>query len=127
MLHYASSLLNVMSTIYATSLPRSRPKYLVINADEGEPGTCKDREIMRKDPHKLIEGCLLAGHAMGACAAYIYIRGEFVAEAKVLEEAIAEAYKGKATWKGICFYLALLYFDGSWTHWKRRLWNWIQV
>ncbi len=49
---------------------------------------------MRKDPHKLIEGCLLAGHAMGACAAYIYIRGEFVDEAKVLEEGISEAYKG---------------------------------
>ena len=45
-----------------------RPKYLVVNADEGEPGTCKDREILRKDPHKLIEGCLIAGRAMGACA-----------------------------------------------------------
>ena len=45
-----------------------RPKYLVVNADEGEPGTCKDREIMRHDPHKLIEGCLVAGSAMGACA-----------------------------------------------------------
>ena len=45
-----------------------RPKYLVINADEGEPGTCKDREIMRHDPHKLVEGCLIAGRAMGARA-----------------------------------------------------------
>lgn len=72
-----------------------RPKYLVINADEGEPGTCKDREIMRKDPHKLIEGCLLAGYAMGARAAYIYIRGEFYNEAMVLQQAIDEAYKGK--------------------------------
>ena len=53
-----------------------RPKYLVINADEGEPGTCKDREIMRHDPHKLVEGCLIAGAAVGAKAAYIYIRGE---------------------------------------------------
>lgn len=70
-----------------------RPHYLVINADEGEPGTCKDREIMRHDPHKLIEGCLVAGFAMRACAAYIYIRGEFVHEAKVLEDAIAECYK----------------------------------
>jgi NADH-quinone oxidoreductase subunit F len=52
-----------------------RPHYLVINADEGEPGTCKDREIMRHDPHKLIEGCLIAGFAMGAHTAYIYIRG----------------------------------------------------
>lgn len=68
-----------------------RPSYLVVNADEGEPGTCKDREIMRHDPHKLIEGCLLAGFAMRACAAYIYIRGEFVQEAIVLENAIQEA------------------------------------
>lgn len=48
-----------------------RPKYLVVNADEGEPGTCKDREIMRHDPHKLIEGCLVAGKAMGARAGWI--------------------------------------------------------
>ncbi len=69
-----------------------RPQYLVVNADEGEPGTCKDREIIRHDPHKLIEGCLVAGFAMRACAAYIYIRGEFVQEADVLETAISEAY-----------------------------------
>jgi NADH-quinone oxidoreductase subunit F len=76
-----------------------RPSYLVVNADEGEPGTCKDREIMRHDPHKLIEGCLIAGYAMRAIAAYIYIRGEFVQEANVLEQAIEEAraagYLGK--------------------------------
>merc|ERR1719433_2545540 len=58
-----------------------RPKYLVVNADEGEPGTCKDREIMRHDPHTLVEGCLVAGAAMGARAGYIYIRGEFYSEA----------------------------------------------
>ncbi|MBL4613014.1 MAG: NADH-quinone oxidoreductase subunit NuoF [Emcibacter sp.] len=69
-----------------------RPHYLVVNADEGEPGTCKDREIMRHDPHKLIEGCLVAGFAMRACAAYIYIRGEFIHEADVLDAAIQEAY-----------------------------------
>jgi hypothetical protein len=69
-----------------------RPSYLVINADEGEPGTCKDREIMRHDPHKLVEGCLIAGFAMRAKAAYIYIRGEFVLEAKNLQQAIDEAY-----------------------------------
>merc|ERR1719298_4022 len=57
-----------------------RPSYLVINADESEPGTCKDREIMRHDPHKLVEGCLLAGVGMGARAGYIYIRGEYVNE-----------------------------------------------
>jgi NADH-quinone oxidoreductase subunit F len=68
-----------------------RPHYLVVNADEGEPGTCKDRDMIRHEPHKLIEGSLLAGFAMGANAAYIYIRGEFVREARVLEAAVAEA------------------------------------
>ncbi len=68
-----------------------RPSYLVVNADEGEPGTCKDRDIMRHDPHKLIEGCLIAGFAMNAVAAYIYIRGEFYREAEALERAIDEA------------------------------------
>ena len=62
-----------------------RPKYLVVNADEGEPGTCKDREIMRHDPHKLVEGCLVAGRAMGARAAYIYIRGELYNEASNMQ------------------------------------------
>merc|ERR1711975_148732 len=71
-----------------------RPSYLVVNADESEPGTCKDREIMRSDPHRLIEGCLVAGVSMRAVAAYIYIRGEFVYEAEVLERAIQEAYAG---------------------------------
>ncbi|MEH6528033.1 MAG: NADH-quinone oxidoreductase subunit NuoF [Sneathiella sp.] len=69
-----------------------RPSYLVVNADESEPGTCKDREIMRFDPHRLLEGCLVAGFAMRAIAAYIYIRGEFVQEAINLEVAIKEAY-----------------------------------
>merc|ERR1712238_375926 len=69
-----------------------RPGFLVVNADESEPGTCKDREIMRKDPHKLVEGCLIAGYAMRARAAYIYIRGEYFNEAVVLDEAIHEAY-----------------------------------
>ncbi len=53
-----------------------RPSYLVVNADEGEPGTCKDRDMMRHDPHKLIEGCLIACFAMRAVAAYSYLRGE---------------------------------------------------
>lgn len=57
----------------------------MVNADEGEPGTCKDREIMRHDPHKLVEGCLVGGRAMGARAAYIYIRGEFYNEASNLQ------------------------------------------
>jgi NADH dehydrogenase (ubiquinone) flavoprotein 1 len=70
-----------------------RPHYLVVNADESEPGTCKDREIMRHEPQKLVEGCLIAGFAMGAKAAYIYIRGEFWQEAACLEKAVAEAYE----------------------------------
>jgi NADH-quinone oxidoreductase subunit F len=69
-----------------------RPHYLVVNADESEPGTCKDREIIRHDPHLLIEGCLIAGFAMGAHAGYIYIRGEYANEARVLQAAIDEAY-----------------------------------
>merc|ERR1712193_378717 len=79
-----------------------RPKYLVINADEGEPGTCKDREIMRHDPHKLVEGCLVAGRAMGARAAYIYIRGEFYNEASNMQVAINEAYKAGLIGKDAC-------------------------
>jgi NADH-quinone oxidoreductase subunit F len=69
-----------------------KPNFLVINADESEPGSCKDREIIRHDPHKLIEGSLIAGFAMRARAGYIYIRGEFIQEAEVLEKAVAEAY-----------------------------------
>ena len=69
-----------------------RPHYLVVNADEGEPGTCKDRDILRHDPHKLVEGCVIAGFAMGAKAAYIYIRGEFIREAENLQIAIDECY-----------------------------------
>lgn len=79
-----------------------RPRYLVVNADEGEPGTCKDREIMRHDPHKLIEGCLIAGRAMGARAAYIYIRGEFYNEASNVQIAIQEAYKHGFLGKNAC-------------------------
>jgi NADH-quinone oxidoreductase subunit F len=78
------------------------PHYLVVNADEGEPGTCKDRDMMRHDPHKLIEGCLLAGFAMGAHTAYIYIRGEFAAEADVLETAIGEARNAKLLGPDAC-------------------------
>jgi NADH-quinone oxidoreductase subunit F len=72
-----------------------RPHYLVINADESEPGTCKDREIMRHDPHTLIEGCLIAGFAMGAHACYIYIRGEYIRERERLQAAIDQAYEAK--------------------------------
>ena len=75
-------------------MPKSRDKqhYLVINADEGEPGTCKDRDIIRNEPHKLIEGCLISSYAIGATKCYIYIRGEFFNEASILQKAIDEAY-----------------------------------
>lgn len=79
-----------------------RPCYLIVNADEGEPGTCKDRDMMRHDPHKLVEGCLVAGYAIGACAAYIYIRGEFRQEHDNLQTAIDEAYAAKLIGKNAC-------------------------
>jgi NADH-quinone oxidoreductase subunit F len=79
-----------------------RPSYLVVNADEGEPGTCKDRDMMRHDPHKLIEGCLIACFAIRAVAAYIYIRGEFREEADHLEYAIKEAYAAGLIGKNAC-------------------------
>jgi NADH-quinone oxidoreductase subunit F len=74
---------------------KDRPHYLVVNADESEPGTCKDREIMRHDPHLLIEGCLVASFAMKAHACYIYIRGEYVFEREQLQKAIDEAYEAR--------------------------------
>ncbi|KAL3346824.1 hypothetical protein AABB24_025325 [Solanum stoloniferum] len=79
-----------------------RPSYLVVNADESEPGTCKDREIMRHDPHKLLEGCLIAGVGMRAKAAYIYIRGEYVNERKSLQKARQEAYEAGLLGKNAC-------------------------
>src|SRR5882757_3376881 len=78
-------------------MPKSgdRPQYLVINADEGEPGTCKDRDILRFEPHTLIEGCLIAGFAMGANTCYIYVRGEYIREREALQAAIDECYDAK--------------------------------
>jgi NADH-quinone oxidoreductase subunit F len=73
----------------------ARPSYLVVNADESEPGTCKDREIMRNDPHLLIEGCLIASFAMGAHECYVYIRGEYIQERERLQAAVDEAYEAK--------------------------------
>ncbi len=78
------------------------PAYLIVNADESEPGSCKDREILRNDPHRLLEGCLVAGFAMGACAAYIYIRGEYVLESQRLEAAVAQAYEAGLIGKNAC-------------------------
>ena len=79
-----------------------KPHYLVVNADESEPGTCKDREIIRNDPHLLLEGCLVAGFAMHANACYIYIRGEYYNEASNLQKAIDEAYKNNLIGKNAC-------------------------
>jgi NADH-quinone oxidoreductase subunit F len=79
-----------------------KPNFLVINADESEPGSCKDREIIRHDPHKLIEGSLIAGFAMRCRAGYIYIRGEFIQETHVLERAVAEAYEAGLLGKNAC-------------------------
>src|SRR3989338_3776314 len=75
-------------------MPKNTGKqhYLVVNADESEPGTCKDRDIIRHEPHKLIEGCIYAGLSIGATVGYIYIRGEYYNEYKVLNHAIEEAY-----------------------------------
>ena len=79
-----------------------RPAYLVVNADESEPGTCKDRDILRFDPHMLIEGCLVAGFAMGCRAAYIYIRGEFYNESRNLQAAIEQAYEAGLIGRNSC-------------------------
>ena len=79
-----------------------RPHYLVVNADESEPGTCKDREIMRHDPHTLIEGCLIAGFAMSSNVGYIYIRGEYIREKELLQTAIDEAYQDGLLGKNAC-------------------------
>jgi len=70
-----------------------RPHYLVVNADESEPGTCKDREILRHEPHYLLEGCVLAGFAMGAQTVFIYVRGEYIREREALEKAVDECYE----------------------------------
>ena len=85
-------------------MPKDHPKpsYLVVNADESEPGTCKDRDIIRYDPHKLIEGCVLASTAIGAHSCYIYIRGEFYNESLILQKAVDEAYKAKLIGKNAC-------------------------
>ncbi|MGF1591941.1 MAG: NADH-quinone oxidoreductase subunit NuoF [Kiloniellaceae bacterium] len=86
-------------------MPKDRgkmPAYLVVNADESEPGSCKDREILRNDPHRLLEGCLVAGFAMGASACYIYIRGEYFHEGSQVQKAIDEAYDAGLIGKNAC-------------------------
>jgi NADH-quinone oxidoreductase subunit F len=96
----------------------NKQHYLVINADEGEPGTCKDRDIIRNEPHKLIEGCLLSAYAINASKCYIYIRGEFFNEAAILQKAIDEAYEAGFIGKKSCgsdfdFDLYLHYGSGA--------------
>ena len=81
---------------------KTKPHYLVINADEGEPGACKDRDILRHEPHKLLEGILIGCYAIQANAAYIYVRGEFYNEALQLQKAIDEAYEARLIGKNAC-------------------------
>jgi NADH-quinone oxidoreductase subunit F len=94
-----------------------RPHYLVVNADESEPGTCKDREVMRFDPHLLVEGCLIAGFAMAAHACYIYIRGEFIREREHLQAAVDQAYEarliGKNNLHGVDFDIVIHHGAGA--------------
>jgi len=77
------------------------PRYLCCNADEGEPGTFKDREILEKNPHLLIEGMIIASYAIGAELSFIYIRGEFVKAANILDSAISQAKKHGFLGQGI--------------------------
>src|SRR6476620_5087033 len=79
----------------------SKPKYLVCNADESEPGTFKDRDLMRYTPHLLIDGMVIGAHAIGSSIGYIYIRGEYTREAKLLQKAIDEAYSNGYLGKNI--------------------------
>ena len=81
---------------------KDRPHYLVVNADESEPGTCKDREILRNEPHQFIEGCLIASFAMSANVCYVYVRGEYVNERYSLQKAIDEAYDAGFIGKNAC-------------------------
>ncbi|MCK4579098.1 MAG: SLBB domain-containing protein, partial [Candidatus Marinimicrobia bacterium] len=78
-----------------------KPKYLINNADEGEPGTFKDRLLINHNPHQVIEGMIIAAKAIDCHLAFIYIRGEFVKEARVLETALDECYNNKILGKGI--------------------------
>ena len=80
----------------------NKNNYLVVNADESEPGTCKDRDMIRNEPHKLIEGCLLTSFAMNAHTCYIYIRGEYYNESVILQKAINEAYEAGLIGKNAC-------------------------
>jgi NADH-quinone oxidoreductase subunit F len=80
---------------------KANPKYLVINGDEGEPGTVKDRFILSEDPHMFIEGCLIGAHALGVPAVYVYCRGEFYHQMSRLQQAINDCYKNGLLGKNI--------------------------
>ena len=81
-------------TIPSSGLPSvAKPKFLVVNADEGEPGTIKDRYLIERDPHRLLEGMIIAAYATGCRKAYIYIRGEYVHPTRILQRAVEEAYR----------------------------------
>lgn len=80
----------------------TKPSYLIVNADESEPGTCKDRDIIRYEVHKIIEGALLAAYAIRANTGYVYIRGEYANEAKILQTAVDEAYANGLLGKNAC-------------------------
>jgi NADH-quinone oxidoreductase subunit F len=93
-----------------------KPSYLVCNADEGEPGTFKDHFLMKKNPHLLIEGIIVASYALEANCAYIYVRGEFYQTIRILEKAIAEAYRNNFLGKNICgkgYHLDIIVHPGA--------------
>jgi NADH-quinone oxidoreductase subunit F len=85
-------------------MPRNMPgqKYIVCNSDESEPGTCKDRDILRFNPHALVEGMAIAGYCIGATVGYNYMRGEFMDEPSIrFEQAVKEAYEAGYLGKNI--------------------------
>jgi NADH-quinone oxidoreductase subunit F len=82
--------------------PSDKPHYLLVNADESEPGTCKDRDVLRHEPHRLLEGILCACFAINAHTCYIYIRGEYYGEASNVQKAIDEAYAAGLLGKNAC-------------------------
>src|SRR6202158_3236889 len=79
----------------------AKPKYVLCNGDESEPGTCKDRLIFEHDPHTVIEGIVIAGRAVGSHQGYIYIRGEYRYVLDIMDEAVAEAYRAGYLGKNI--------------------------
>lgn len=102
--------------------PPGVPRYIVCNADESEPGTFKDRYLMQRIPHLLIEGMITSSFALGANTSYIYIRGEYFYVARILEAAIEEAYA--AGWLGKKYFRNRLFFGFICTSGSRSLYLW---